>query len=68
MSFIVMSYIPEAALLGSAEPFPPPALAGAAGLAGITALAFSNMATTRSLEAACREEERHSLMQTTQPF
>lgn len=37
---------PEAALLGSAGPLPPPALAGAAGLAGITALAFSSMATT----------------------
>lgn len=41
-----MSYKPEVDLLGSAGPLPPPALAGAAGLAGITALAFSNMATT----------------------
>lgn len=49
---IVISYKPEADLLGSAGPFPPPALtAGAAGLAGITALAFSNMATTWSLDA-----------------
>lgn len=39
-------YRPEAALLGSAGPLTPPVLAGAAGLAGITALAFSSMATT----------------------
>lgn len=47
--------IPEAALFGSADPFPPPVLAGAAGLAGITALAFSNMDTTWSLEAGWGE-------------
>ncbi|TNN43788.1 hypothetical protein EYF80_046025 [Liparis tanakae] len=41
----------EAALLGSAEPLPPPALAGAAGLAGTKALAFSSMPSTWSLEA-----------------
>ena len=55
-----MSYKPEALLLGSEELFPPPALAGAAGLAGITALAFSNMANTWSLEDGCREKKRDS--------
>lgn len=46
LTLIALLNQPEADLLGSAELFPPPALAGAAGLAGITALAFSNMATT----------------------
>lgn len=39
-------------LLVSDEPLAPPVLAGGAGLAGITALAFSNMAKTWSLEDA----------------
>lgn len=59
---IVSSYKPEAALLGSAEPFPPPLLAGAAGLAGITVLAFSNMAITWSLEAGWREMRTDTLI------
>lgn len=40
------AYRPEAALPASPGPLTPPLLAGAAGLAGITALAFSSMATT----------------------